>query len=246
MQRPNIRNYARLQAVTHAAGIVRTIRSIRGANCKADEGSICDRLEAWLGPRALFRATRNQCAAHEAGHLIGFEATGMVAVGAEISGRRGWGGTAHRLKAPEITPTSPAIDLLHEAVVAVAGPLAEQLIADGDALFCIGEILETYLLCVRAAELSDRDAGVVLHEVLFSVAALIERHTQVVQDLADELGRRKRIHRLDRWTERILQRVRPMTIGMMPVLARSRGLICSIDFNLPSIGEFFDVEELLT
>jgi hypothetical protein len=179
---------------------------------------------------------------HEAGHLIGYEFEGLVAGKAQIGGppfgRGGWGGTAWRFETPciEHGPWANKPDeFLREAKGMLAGPLAEEVLGDGDALSSLGELTKAKLLVKRAAELSARDPGEVWRGTLIVTAAIVERYADEIEEIADLLTRRKRVTRWEPSTRKILERVRRVPLAVAGVSSRSSRLVHLIESTVPCL-----------
>jgi hypothetical protein len=150
-------------------------------------------------------STKHQVALHEAGHFIAFEAEGMVAGMAEIHGssfgRHGWGGSAKYWKPPLYRETWSYQDppnrgeLISDARGAIAGPWAETLLGRGPFFGSISEIIESYLLAARAAEMLNLDRRQVLDDIVAGTAGIVNTHKEGIEKVAALLMSRKRIHR---------------------------------------------------
>ena len=213
-----------------ARGHLRTVhhayRQVLGLSPEepCDDNPFLATLEKSLAKTRWMRGpTKEEVSFHEAGHLVGFEACGMVADRAEIHGspfgRDGWSGFASPLNPPvfERPQALVADDFVRYAYVLLAGPIAAELFGDGDTLDCIGELSAAAMYSDRAADLLNRDDVEMWYEVLLGAVALVEGHRYQILDVAAALRSRGRISRTDRPVEKILARVEeaPIEVGLV-------------------------------
>jgi hypothetical protein len=231
---PNIEG----QVTVHAACVMRTLHNVLGAKAvpEVTRQGVREGIAAFLYAHPMQAASKKQAAMHEAAHLNAYEIEGMVAFDARIKGSRferdSWGGEARCENPIDKFPYYRPGDLLREARVAFAGPVAEDLLAGGDALSSIGELFEGRILVARAAALLGGDKGQVLRETLMEAAAIVERHAPQIEEVADLLMRRRHIDRFERSTQKILSRVRQAPIAASELSQRSIDLVRLIETSL--------------
>jgi hypothetical protein len=152
--------------------------------------------------------SRESVAVHESSHFVTAHLERFGACSAEIFGsRHGWGGCAASIDAP--CPTDPR-ELLGEARVVVAGPIAVELLGDvgrGGAADNIEELLKARFILARAAELAGRRKGSLWRGTLIEAAQRVEFFAPEICDLGAVLARRKTIHASSPTVKRVLRRV---------------------------------------
>ena len=135
-------------------------------------------------------------ATHEAGHFLAFEVLGLGASVAQIHGRLfgwgGWGGTAHPLSEVHFLYATPD-DLLKEALVSLAGPLAEQILSNGDALSSAGELFGARIYVDRAAKMTGEDTDILWHRTIIKAVALVYHYNSAINGIAQLLSARRRV-----------------------------------------------------
>jgi hypothetical protein len=199
------------------------------------EGTPRTVLELFLARHAMRAATKWMVAIHEAGHGVAYERLGLLLRKAEIrgsaGGHSGWGGTAYSFSCLSYRRPQDwdAAALRREAMAALAGPIAEELLGGGDALGSIGELVDASVLALRAADLEGRDApSEVVHEILHGTISLVERHAPEILGIGGVLTKRKCIYREDRPIRRILARVPQGLIETGPISERGQVLFDKI------------------
>lgn len=240
MRSENTASLVRKQAASIGPHVVRAIGKIHGTALKEDADAVHSGVMSWLSKYPLRAATRRQAALHEAGHLIAFEAEGMVAFYATIRGssfgRAGWGGVANCQQPPAIGPDCFDPDeLLREARATLAGAWAEAVLGDGDVFSSPSELCEAHLLAVRTAKLSARDEVQVWRETLLRTAAIVEQCASEIEEIAEMLSRRRRVTRYESSTRRVLERVQRTPIAVASVSTRSKELVSLIEAAVPSL-----------
>jgi len=187
------------QAYAHVAYPVRTIRKVYGQRIAGVHEMLTARMRNFLHEHPMPAATRQQTAVHEAGHLVAFELEGMSAWAAEISGtpfgHQGWGGSASCSNEVFVNEKANASDLLRHARAAVAGPIAEGLIARGDVYGSVGELIDARVLIDCAARRLGADPDELAHATLVQVVAYIEANAVCVSAIADRLSGRRLVWR---------------------------------------------------
>jgi hypothetical protein len=247
MRSENPASLACKHAALLAPEVVRAIRKIRGFAAVVDADAIRGGIEACVSEHPLRPGTRRQAVVHEAGHLIGFEFEDLIAGGACVNGppfgRGGWGGEAWRYRERCIEHGPWANDplaFIREATGRLAGPIAEEVLGDGHALTSIRELIEAKLLTARAAELSGRDGGFFWHAALLRTAAIVERHANEIEEIAEMLMHRKRVNRDQPSMRRILERVRPALVALAGLSTRSTELVRLIETAVPSFDALLE------
>jgi hypothetical protein len=244
MSSPHAQDLLHAQARGHLRPIKQAYRDVHGLRCDEpfNDDAFLAPLKVFLAAHPMRSGTKEQVALHEAGHFVGFEACGLIAGTAEIHGstfgRYGWGGVAKPWNSPAYLWPQDLVpdDFLGDARAALAGPVAEELLADGDALSSIGELADAALRSDRAAELSGRDDIEMWNETLLGAVALVERHRPEILDIAEVLGRKKRISRTDRAVEKILARVPQGPIDTRALSPRGPALARKITDGLKELA----------
>jgi hypothetical protein len=222
---------AEAQATCHAHLVVPTVRQIYG---RGHAQLIRDELEAFLMEHPTRGATRFQAAIHEAGHFVAFEAEGMWAGQAVVSGSpftRCWGGSALAWDRPWIRPGASVDELLRDARALLAGPWAEAVLGKGDLRSSAGELFQVSILVARAAQLQQRDRHQVLASTIVNTAKIIEAHAKAIEEIASKLMKARSITRQTRGCEKVLDRVRHTPIRFNLAWwqrSRSRDLVRSL------------------
>lgn len=177
---------------------------------------------AYLARHPMRTSTMKMTALHEAGHYIAFERLGMVATFANIHGsafgRGGWGGGANAAERPDYHCVVNAdrwgfATFWGEAIAALSGPIAEELLGSGDALGSVGELAGAALWVKAAAVLAKQNEGEALRETVRKALSLVEAFEPQIRAIADVLARRKRIDRWQRPVKKILAQVSPGAVG---------------------------------
>jgi hypothetical protein len=220
-----------LQARAHLDPIKQAHQNALGRpDVPFNDDAVIAPLKVLLAAHPMRAATKSQAAIHEAAHFILYERLGFLATIADICGqpfgRGGWGGSARRWNSPlfywmeDWYPDA----FLRDAQAMLAGPIAEELIGEGEALSSVGEVVAASILVRRAAELLGRDDIEMWDETLLGTVALLERYRPEILDIAALLERKKRISCTDRPVKKILTRVmarpRPGRIDMGSVSDR--------------------------
>lgn len=219
------------QAAGHTDQIRTEWRLIFGPNESYPEDAIRAALTPWLAGHPTSGATREQAAIHEAAHFALFERVGMIACTARIYGPRGgagaWTGTAGPMERATWSrlwganfggPTMVG----GEAIAAMAGPIAEELMGEGDALSSTGELIGGSIWAGRAGELTNTATDVAVSGAVVEAISLVERLAPEIQDIAQVLAHRKRISRAN--VEDILARVPRGPVGTAPLSAAGQAL----------------------
>jgi hypothetical protein len=166
------------------------------------------------------RVSRESVAAHESGHFVTLHLERFGACSAKIFGsRHGWAGEAHQWSAPCLT--NPC-QLLGQARVVLAGPIAEELLGDagrGGAADNIEELLKVRFILLRAAELSGCKKGLLWRSTPIKAAQRVEFFAPEIRDLGAVLARRKAIH-AERPVKCILRRVDAKPVKIFPPISR--------------------------
>lgn len=138
-------------------------------------------IERFLRRHPLPSLSREEVAAHEAGHFVLSARLGLGPLAVEIWGKdeRGWdGGTSFPGPPFFNTPINPrggADVLWRVAAGMLAGPIAEDLRgSEGRAVANIGELIAANAWACKPAELSGRDREEVGREVLAATICFIE------------------------------------------------------------------------
>jgi hypothetical protein len=238
MRYKNAASRARVQASNHADVIIRAIRKIRGPGAVVEKDAVRDKIEVCLLTHPTRGASKRQAAVHEAGHLVAYEAEAMVAVAAAI--RRvsqhcqAWTGWALCINCPYTQygplPHDPE-DFLRDASAALAGPWAEALLGDGDALGSLAEVCEARLLVSQGAQIMNRSNCDIWRETL------VRTHANEIEKIADILMRSQQVAAVQPSIRKILQRIRPMQMSGHCVSPRCEELIRQVEANAPRIEE---------
>jgi hypothetical protein len=213
--------------------------AVQQAHCQTkplDEDVVRAGLEALLAKHPLPGATKDQAAVHEAAHLVSHKAAGMGPTRARIFGSsgfsRGWGGEA-RAMGPRCVEQLPEKhdprEFVRDARTLVAGPVAEELIAGGDALSSIGELVQAWVYVNRASELLDCDHTSLWRKLLAGTVTFVEHHASEIHDVAKVLERRREIHDDTPAVRRILGRVKQAPVGLKSMSNLGRALARKID-----------------
>ena len=228
----------RAQQATGQLGPIKwTYQKVHGPDKPLDDGAVLAQLEAFLVKHPMRAPTRMQAGIHEAAHFVAFERLGLVAGTAAIYGsafgRAGWGGEASAWNSLYHIPTLPQDwspdALLREAQAGLAGPLAEELLGDGDVLGSIGELVEAAVFAERAGQLTNRDESEARRDALLGAVSLVERHAPEVLDIAALLERRGRISRSQPSIRKILARVKQAAVATGSVSERGVALARKIE-----------------
>jgi hypothetical protein len=206
------------QARDHAEAIGRDWRRIsRPGDEPPNYDDWAEALTPFLREHPMRRATQQMASLHECGHLIAFERLGMVAAQAHIEGsafgRGGWAGKANALNHAYrrlLPPYWDPEEFRGEAISAFAGPVAEELWGDGDALDSIGELLGASLCAEFPARLrgEDGESGVIaVKNAVACAISLAEQYGPAMREIAALLSRRKRISRWQPSVLKILQAI---------------------------------------
>lgn len=173
--------------------------------------------------------SRESVAAHESGHFVTLHLERFGACSAKIFGsRHGWAGEAHQWSAPCLT--NPC-QLLGQARVAVAGPIAEELLGDvgrGGAADNIEELLKARFILARAAELSGRKKGPLWRSTLIEAAQRVEFFAPEIRDLSAVLARGKAIC-AERPVKSILRRVDAKPFPAWKLSSRCENILADIN-----------------
>ena len=222
----------------HVSGIYHRVYG-----CCADREAIRQAVAGWFEIYPYRSACRQHIAIHEGAHFVAYEAEGMLAADASVYsgpfGRGGWGGRARAWNEPSITLMEQTTEsLLGHARVTLAGPLAEALLADGDAICQAYELMEARALVGRAAEISGHNDDLLWEQTLHETVQLIERHSYEIKQLAALLMRRNLITREQSEVRWILARVVRSSACNSAVSRRAAALLGRLDFaNVPSFRE---------
>lgn len=201
------------QAAGHTDQIERDWSTLFGSTANYPEKAIRSALTPWLARHPTTGATT--AAVHEAGHFVLFERMGMSAQTAKIHGSAGgrgaWTGSAGAWGQPDRTCVANAKTWGHappwgKAIATLAGPIAEELVGEGDALSSIGELVGATLWAVRVGKLRGQPSDAAVLKAVTEAISLVERLAPEIRDVGEVLARRKRISR-DLSIEKILARV---------------------------------------
>ena len=175
--------------------------------------------------------TRSATSIHEAGHCIAFENLGMVALQAEIYAPlfedAGWTGAASSLNYAGCGQTPrhwEPNEFRRGAVSALAGPVAEELLGDGDAISNVGELIAAAIYARRAEQLEGRDGRRAARKSLVTAISLVELHEPAIRDIADLLERERHISRDDLQVRTILARIPQEPIDARQLSTRRRAV----------------------
>ena len=232
----SLRDVVHSQARYHEALIRRALRQVHCRSEPLGKDVVLAGLEALLAKHPMQGATREQAAVHEAAHLVFDEAAGMGPTTAKIFGTpgfsRGWGGEARAMGARcfEQTPERhDPIEFLRDARQSVAGTVAEELIAGGDALSSIGELVQAWAYVYRASELWGCDHAALWRKTLSRAVALMEHYGSEIRDIAKVLDRRRRIFDSTPSVRKILPRVWQTPVELRSVSERGVALARKIE-----------------
>lgn len=211
----------RLALIEHHAFLV--MRDLRPLIDDASHVNVHIRsaIEGFLDRHPQVGGSRLEVAHHEAGHLAAYEATGMLAGMAQVHGRANdWGGEASALddRKPSSVWFCSANDFLNEALVQVAGPIAEGF-AGGDMLSSSSEILKAGLLATRAADMMGEDRHQMRLLNFLQAAKIIDIYKPEITKIVEVLERSK-VCKIGR-TEKIFSQVRGYSL---PYVASKRRL----------------------
>lgn len=197
---------AALQASGHAKQIERDWSTLFGSAANYPERAIRSALELWLAGHPTTGATREMAAFHEAGHFVLFERMGISAQTAKIHGSAGgrgaWTGGAGAWGQPDRACVINAktwghVPLWGEAIATLAGPIAEELVGEGDALSSIGELVGASLWAGRVGKLTGQPSDAAVLKAAIEAISLVERLAPEIRDIGELLAHRKRISRDD-------------------------------------------------
>lgn len=137
--------------------------------------------------------TRHQVALHEAGHFVALEVEGMQPTSVWIKGtpfgRDGWYGSAQYFDEEGLYPGTSPDRMLRHARTILAGPWSGEYLAGGSIHSSPGELLEVSLLCGIAARKLGKSLRDVQINAVVSTAALAERYTCTIEEVAEKLER---------------------------------------------------------
>jgi hypothetical protein len=180
-------------------------------------------------------ASRQSVAVHEAAHFLIAHVEALAPWSAKIY-KRGheWGGEMRAWKTP-----CPADPLWNYANVLVAGPIAQELLGDGDgdgdgdssgkATDNIEEMFYALFILQRMAELHECGPIRLWQRTLYETAQCVELLTAEILDLAEILSRRKTIWASDPAVRRILQHVDTRAKEFLqPLSPRCQEILASI------------------
>jgi hypothetical protein len=177
--------------------------------------------------------SRQSVAVHESAHFVLAHLEKIGAAAAEIYGsRHDWGGEMRPWSAP--CPTDPH-ELCGSAYVAVAGPIAVELLGDGSggAADNIEELLNACFILARAAELLECEIVPLWQATLIEAAQRVELLAPEILDLAAVLARRKAICAFDPAVKRILRRVDARSNEFLsPLSPRCKNILADINAAL--------------
>ena len=232
-----------------ALGQLRYIESahsdIHGRKVPFDKYALAGPLEAFLAKHPMQYTTRSQVATHEAGHFVAFEACGLCAGTASIyGGRDGWSGEANAWNLPNYSGEHWVCDyaiysagFINEARAALAGPIAEELLDEGDAFDAIGELVEAALRANRAAQMLGRDEAEIWDETLLAAVAIVERERRAILDVAALLEKNKQISCTNRPVKKILAGVKQTPIDAGVVSQRGLALARKINDAVKELAQ---------
>jgi hypothetical protein len=162
---------------------------------------------------AICTTPRERVAIHESAHAIGFEATGAklkrIKLYRDKHVRASWGGAATSCNPPlALQLRATPKNLLSDAIATMAGPMAEELYAEGVAAASASEILLARACVTRAAGLTGEDDAELWLGTLENTAALLHANRGTIGDLAALLMEKTEITRSNRAVKKILSSVR--------------------------------------
>lgn len=176
------------------------LKHIYGWKASVDRNAIRDVITPLLPPRHV--ASRERAAVHECGHIVGFESQGLNASGARLSGSPGdplgWSGEASCGGDLYLEPGRWSHDpenFYRKARIVLAGPIAEEIVAGGHALFRVGELMGARVYSDHGAALTPEFSGAAWIENVCKAIAMVERYRWQISELAEMLARRKEIRR---------------------------------------------------
>jgi hypothetical protein len=198
-----------------------------------DIDTLTKHLARFLIEHPLQPGTQEMAGLHEGGHVIGYERIGMLAASAEIHGsafnRYGWGGSATPInRAARLPPYLDPNEFRAEAISALAGPVAEELFGDGDALSSIGEVIAGFFWAMRAAQLEDKDDLAAMNEAVTCAISLAEQYEAAIRKIAELLARKKRIGRWQPSIRKILLAIPQGPFSARPLSVRGQTLFDKI------------------
>jgi hypothetical protein len=177
--------------------------------------------------------SREFAAVHESGQFVMMHMEGLGAWSAEIfQHHRGWRGQTRPANAPCLTDPR---QLLGEARVMVAGPIAVELLGDEvrGAADNLEEILKARFYCARAAELSGRKKGPLWRSTLIEAAQRVEFSAQEIRELSAILAQQTNIYEFKPQVRAVLRRIdRAKPADFPPLSQRSVCVLANIDAAL--------------
>jgi hypothetical protein len=206
-----------------------------------------DRFRDGFAGHYLRRPPRNAsartAAVHEGAHFVLFQLEGFGAWEAQIwgskFGRFGYAGTARPFTLPgaDAPAACRAADFIADARATLAGPIAEELLNDGDAAFNISEFWQARVVLARAAQLSGRKRADLWRDALIGAAVRVEYYQDEILAVADMLERRARITCWQPSIKRVLKAVDAKRFVAQPVSARGQLVIDTINSALREFGK---------
>lgn len=207
---------------------VEKLESLVGAdywrNGPFDGADIFWRFERFFTVHPQRRAARRDAAVRQAGRFVLYEACGLWAYEAFISGSySGWFGCTRYGRRPglERPQNYDAEELLCFAHAMLAGPLAEDQLGGRNLLDSVADVAEARILA-HLAERSNGRGSETWREVVLRTAALVELHAYIIKDIADRLESRKHVDRAEPSVDEIMGRMGAASVD--PVSASDRAL----------------------
>ncbi|WP_330083304.1 hypothetical protein [Methylocystis iwaonis] len=222
--------------------VTNALSHIYGRKASIDAAAIHKIVSAY----PLIPASRKGAAVHECGHFVADEREGLLARTARIEGspfnHHGWGGEATHwgdlYLEPRRWPHDPE-NFCRNARAILAGPIAEELLGDRNAMGNFAELMQARAYSDRAAELLPDLYGAVWCENVFETVAVIECYTAQIFELATVLAKRREITRNSRGVSKILKTIKPRTpIGTNNLSPRGKALACRIVAETPRVAGF--------
>jgi hypothetical protein len=178
--------------------------------------------------------SREAAAVYQIGLFAMMHVEGFGAWSAEIfQHHHGWRGRTRPANAPCLTDPR---QLLGEARVVVAGPIAVELLGDvgrGRAANNLKELLNARIYCARAAELLGCKKGPMWRSALIETAQRVEFYAHEIWDLGAVLARQINIYEFKPQVRVVLRRIdRAKPTDFPPLSRRSVSVLADIDAAL--------------
>lgn len=174
-----------------------TIQTRIGVGGCISDGELHDFAMKYLAEYPYYSHSKRQAALHESGHFVAAWVFGNGAHIAAISGssspRIGWGGDCY-INPPIQQAACISEQLVNDAKVLLAGPLAGDYIGDSDALRSGAEIVEAWLLVGAGAHLQNTAPKPLIVSILDDMNRFVTFYKSEIREIAEMLITRKTIY----------------------------------------------------